>query len=156
MARLGKSAEAVAAFKMAAQLEPDNSRRHSELALALADDGQKEQAEKEYREATRLEPGWVEYARNAAWELLMRRQPQPGDSFVALRIARQAHEGAGQPTTELLDTLAAAYAEVGNYEKATEIARKALSLAGMRNKELAKQIQGRLVNYEHHKPIPKE
>ncbi len=156
MARLGKSAEAVAAFKMAAQLEPGFSHRHRELALALADDGQKEQAAKEYREATQLEPGWVESARNAAWELLKRKQQQPGYNFVALRLARQAYGGAGQPTTELLDTLAAAYAEVGSYEEAVEIARQALLLAGIGKKELAGQIQGRLVNYERHQPIPKE
>jgi hypothetical protein len=56
----------------------------------------------------------------------------------------------------LLDTLAAAYAEVGRYDQAMEIARKALVLADRNKRDLARQIQGRLINYEHKRPITRE
>jgi tetratricopeptide (TPR) repeat protein len=155
--RTGKSLDAVAAFRLAAQLEPAVSRRHSELALALADAGKPLEAQAEYNEATRLDAGWAEDARRSAWEMLHRKDLRAGEGFLALCLARQACGGASQPTAELLDTLAAAYAEVGRYEEAAATARKALALAelGMHG-ELAREIQGRLARYQHRQPIKRE
>jgi tetratricopeptide (TPR) repeat protein len=153
--RLGKKGDAVAAYRVAARLEGGVARRHSDLALALADAGKTAEAEAEYREASRLDPGWVESARQAAWGMLTRKDPWPGDGFIALRLARQACGGAGRPTAELLDTLAAASAGVGRYEEAVATARKALAVAGI-PKDLAQQIRGRLARYERRQPVARE
>jgi Flp pilus assembly protein TadD len=157
LAQQGKSADAVAAFRAAAQLEPGVSRRHSDLALALADDGKADEAKKEYKEATRLDAGWVEAVRRSAWEMLRRKDLRAGEGFLALYLARQACGETSRPKAELLDTLAAAYAEVGRFEEAAATARTALALAqsGMQT-ELARKIQGCLARYERRQPMARE
>ncbi len=89
--------------------------------------------------------------------MLHRKDLRPGDGFLALHLARQACGGVSQPTAELLDTLAAAYAEVGRYEEAAATARKAIALAESgKHSELARQIQGRLARYQRRQPMARE
>jgi Tfp pilus assembly protein PilF len=149
----GKYTEAATAFRVAAELEPGLARRRADLALALADEGKSAQSEAEYREATRLDPGWIEAAHRAAWVMLQRKDLAPADGLLALRLARQACGGAGKPTADMLDALAAAYAEVGRFDDAVINARKALALAEAGGQEtLVRQIQGRLARYERRQP----
>jgi hypothetical protein len=54
---------------------------------------------------------------------------------------------------EYLDTLAAAYAEVGRYDDAVTTTRKAIALsAGSVDKELANQLRERVRSYESRQP----
>ena len=70
-----------------------------------------------------------------------------------LRLAQQALQLAGSESPQLLDTLAAAYAEAGRFDEAVATARKALTAATQANKEqLAKDIQGRLELYAARQP----
>ncbi|HEY1716957.1 MAG TPA: hypothetical protein VGH42_01535, partial [Verrucomicrobiae bacterium] len=60
-------------------------------------------------------------------------------------------------SAQLLDTLAAAYAEAGRFGKAVETARRALNLpAAKNNQPLADAIQARLKLYEANLPYREE
>jgi hypothetical protein len=75
-----------------------------------------------------------------------------------VELTQQAEQLAGGESPQLLDTLAAAYAEAGRYPEAVEAARRALNLpATQNNQPLAEAIQARLKLYEtgspyHEKP----
>ncbi|HDN79272.1 MAG TPA: tetratricopeptide repeat protein [Chloroflexi bacterium] len=58
-ARQGKLDEAVAEFKEAIRLEPDNAKAHYNLGLVYDKQGQFDQAIAEYKEAIRLDPNHV-------------------------------------------------------------------------------------------------
>ena len=66
-----------------------------------------------------------------------------------MELAWQAEQLSGGNHPEILDTLAAAYAEAGRFGEAVETAKRALNLpATKNNKPLAEAIQIRLKLYE--------
>jgi len=75
-----------------------------------------------------------------------------------MELVQQAEQLAGAESPQVLDTLAAAYAEAGRYAAAVETAKQALNLnASQNNPPLAEAIQARLKLYEgnfpyHEKP----
>ena len=77
----------------------------------------------------------------------------------AVELATRAASGAGAESPDLLDTLAAAYAEAGRFEEARETARRALRVAvATKRQDLAKALRSRLEHYEsdqpYHTPAP--
>jgi len=71
----------------------------------------------------------------------------------AVELTQQAEQLAGSESLQLLDTLAAAYAEAGRFSEAVETAKRALNLtAAQNNKPLAEAIQSRLKLYEANSP----
>jgi Flp pilus assembly protein TadD len=68
-------------------------------------------------------------------------------------LAQQAVQLSGGKSPEILDTLAAAYAEAGRFPEAVETDRQALDLSiAQNNKPLAEAIQTRLKLYEANSP----
>jgi hypothetical protein len=68
---------------------------------------------------------------------------------LAERLIRQT--GAAEP--EALNTLAAAYAEIGRFREAADTARRALGLAAQQAKPaLAEALKGRIALYESNVP----
>jgi tetratricopeptide (TPR) repeat protein len=71
-----------------------------------------------------------------------------------VELAREAEQLSGGKQAEVLDTLAAAYAEAGRYPEAVETARRALSLvATQNNQSVADALQMRLKLYEANAPF---
>ncbi len=90
-----------------------------------------------------------------AW--LLATTPEEGlrDGSEALRLARQslARARSGRPYAETLNTLAAAYAELGCYEEAVEAAGEALKQARTAgDRALADRIEARVHLYRQHGP----
>ena len=73
---------------------------------------------------------------------------------LAVQRAAQALQASGERTPELLDTLAAAYAEAGQFAQAVTLAREARSgAAAARRMDLVEQIEHRLRLYEQGQPF---
>ena len=71
----------------------------------------------------------------------------------AIEHAQRANQLRGGRQPELLDTLAAAYAEAGRFPEAAATAHKALELATQQNKRaLADTLRARIALYEAEKP----
>jgi Flp pilus assembly protein TadD len=71
----------------------------------------------------------------------------------AVEVAQQAVQLSGGKSPEILDTLAAAYAEAGRFPEAVETARRASDLStAQNNKPLAEAIQNQLKLFETHSP----
>lgn len=81
-----------------------------------------------------------------SWILSTSPEAAQRDGATALRLAEAACRSAGGENSEYQDALAAAYAEVGRFDDAVIVARKAVGLAGTRPGAAA--IQSRLTKYE--------
>jgi protein O-mannosyl-transferase len=152
--RQGKLPEATVCYRQAVRLKPEHAPYRCDLGLALQEAGKMEEAEGEFRRALRLDPRWPFMANQTAWRLATAPEPQSRDGFTALRLARQCCLVAGDAHPAPLDTLAAAYAEVGSFDQAVEVARRAAGLADSAGlNDLAGQIRERGRLYEKRQPF---
>jgi tetratricopeptide (TPR) repeat protein/uncharacterized membrane protein (UPF0127 family) len=149
-------AGAVHFFTQAVQLRPAEPKYHFNLALALKQSGDKKNAELALKEGLRLAPSYPKTAREQAWQKATDADPAGHTMLTALQalfLAEQANLASPAPSPEVLDTLAAAYANGGRYPDAVKTAKEAHKLAtAQKNRGLATQIHGRLLLYEQGKP----
>jgi Flp pilus assembly protein TadD len=76
------------------------------------------------------------------------------DGAMAVTLAERAVQLGGGTNPAILDTLGAAYAEVGRFSEAVEIVRRAIDFAGKQNNErLAAALKARVALYEARTPL---
>ena len=137
----------------AVQLDPNAEKPHYYLAIALNEKGKTTEAITHYEKAIQLKPDWSEPMNTLAWLLATRKNAPFYNPQKALQLAKHACELTADTNIENLDTLAAAYAAVGNFPEAVTIAEKALNMAELvKNNQLANQIRERLELYKTGKP----
>ncbi len=119
--------EAAREFDAACGLKPDEPSFHYHLALSLQAVGQDQKAILAYRQALRLNPDLLPALNNLASILATHANPQLRDGSEAVRLAERASQLNGGQTASYQATLAAAYAEAGQFAKAIEVANQALT-----------------------------
>ena len=129
LAGLGRSEEAVAHLEEALWLQPDDAKTHNHLGSTLAGLGRFQEAVAHYKQALRLKPDYLEAGNNYAWLLATCPDAQVRDGQQALELADHVSKVTRYGTATVLDTLAAAHAEVGNFEEAVRWQEKAVQLA---------------------------
>ena len=117
------------------KFNPDLGEAHYNLGLALAQTGQWANAMAHYRQALAIQPVAIAPQNNLAWLLATCPQAALRNGVKAVESAHESVRLSGGNGTGDLDTLAAAYAEAGQFTKAVEAARKALALALVRTNE---------------------
>ena len=81
-------------------------------------------------------------------------EPRARDGTKAVHLAEKACQLTDYKAPATLDTLAAAYAELGQFDKAVKTAQKAMQLArAAKSEKLAKDIQNRLDLYKAKRPF---
>ncbi len=153
LARRGHLEEALADYRRALEIQPALALAHTGMGEVLALRGQFPEALDHYRMALQIQPQDPMMARNLAW--LRATCPvaslRNGDEAVAL--AQHANRLSGGHRPEVLDALAAAYAEAGWFPEALAAARKALELAGQQHdRALADALRARIALYEARRP----
>jgi protein O-mannosyl-transferase len=128
----GKAAEAVACYRKALELKPDYAEPHCSLGMTLYQQGQWSEAIGQLREALRLMPKHVVALNQLAWALATCPEASLRNGAEAVRLAQQAVQWTDAREPVILDTLAAAYAEAGQFPKAVETIQRALTLASAR------------------------
>jgi protein O-GlcNAc transferase len=98
LARAAKPSEALAAFRQAVELDPNNAEAHANLGKTQLALGQVTEAISELREALRLDPGNTQAKR-----LLSRAYRRAGDAQNAARYADSSAESSVDPTTNLIE-----------------------------------------------------
>lgn len=152
--KLGRRAEATDHLSESVRLNPKSAEAHYELGRCLADSGQPERGIIELREAARLRPDWAEPFNALAWILAMDDHAQVRDSAEAIRLAERAAALTAREQPGILNTLAAAYAEAGRFDEATNVATQALELARKSGRtNLVAQMQFALDRYQQHRPL---
>jgi tetratricopeptide (TPR) repeat protein len=150
--QLGELDRAIDYYRRASERQPNSYVLRFNLAVALQTSGRAEEAIGHYREVLRQEPKAVHAANNLAWILATHDDERLRDAAEALRLAGDVAKVTGEGQPSVLDTLAAALAASGQFDKAVGAAEKALALARAQNQtELAGAIHGRLELYRQSK-----
>jgi tetratricopeptide (TPR) repeat protein len=152
--QLGTHDAGLEQFREAVRLRPDNARCHADLAAALWETGQTAAAEAAFRRADQLDPEWQPQVRRAAWTYATAADADRRRGAEAVHLARVACHARHDERAGELDTLAAAYAEVGCFDAAVRTARKAIDCAvSAGDGSHASEIRARLQLYESRKPF---
>jgi tetratricopeptide (TPR) repeat protein len=147
--RRGQWDDAISCLRQAAALNANSASYHCDLAHALAAKGRNVEARAEYQEALRLDPEWPRSNQRRAWDLATNADPKRRRPERALQLAEQVCQAVEHPDAEELDTLAAALAAAGQFDRAAETAIAAAKLATEKGMaQLAEQIRKRLELYE--------
>lgn len=145
----GKRDDALPHLAQACKLSPDDDGLRATYAQALDAAGMDAQAVEQYRLLLRHKSESVETANNLAWLLAVSRDASVRNGPEALKLAMKLPDDAG-----MLDTLAAAYAQAGQYPQAIATAERAFAMAsrgGMAS--LAKEIEFHLQLYRQGRPF---
>jgi tetratricopeptide (TPR) repeat protein len=150
----GKLDEASKEFQRTLELVPNSVHVHYQLGLVLQSRGRFAGAIEQFQQILELDSRHVASQNNLAWLLATCPDNSVRNGTKAVDLAEQAVQLSGGETPEILDTLAAAYAEAGRFPEAIATANHALSLASLKNnKPLADAIQTQLKLYEAGKPF---
>ena len=172
--RMGEQERAIRNFNRAIELNPRHTLAYNNRAIAYLLEGHYEQAILDFEKVIELGPSralkqknitqalirlgwgeenvqrdWPEVLSSLAWILASHQDAEIRDGAQAVRLAQRACQLTGYKVPEVLDTLAAAYAELGQFEQAVKSAQRAGELArkaGM--KRLAEDIQARMELYK--------
>lgn len=129
LVRVGRADEAIAAARAALRVNPRFGQAHNTLGMALAQKGRPLEAIASYREALRLIPDWPPAMRRLAWLYATYPEDEIRSGAEAVRLASRASKRTGNKDALMLDTLAAAHAENGDFNQAVAGAERALAAA---------------------------
>jgi len=124
----GNPSAAVEHYAQAIKLDPQYTEARRNLALALRAGGKLSEARSQLYEAIRLKPDYVDAINDLAWMLATAPEEKVRDAREALRLAKQAASLTGDKDAGVLETLAAAYAEGGDFAEAVSTMEQAIKL----------------------------
>jgi tetratricopeptide (TPR) repeat protein len=137
LARKGDFASATNQFAYALLLKPAWADVHLTFGQALLHLGDAPNGSRHFQEAARLAPDWPPALNGLAWFLATHPDATVRNGPEAVRLAERACAVTSRRNPELLDTLAAAYAEAGRFPEAINAAQEAITLARTAGDEAA-------------------
>jgi tetratricopeptide (TPR) repeat protein len=143
--------KAVEKCKAALEKDPENFIALRTRADALLGIGKHAEAIADYEQAIKLRPRDESVLNNLAWVLATSPEDAVRDGKRSIEVATQACRVSDYRKAHILSTLAAAYAENGQWDKAVEWSKKAVELEH-EDAETAEQLKKELANYEEKKP----
>ncbi|MBI83104.1 MAG: hypothetical protein CMJ81_07905 [Planctomycetaceae bacterium] len=129
--------------------DPENMHAHRGRADALLNVGKQAQAIKSYEAALKLAPEDSGILNNLAWVLATSPDDQLRNGQRSLELATRACEVTEYQAAHILSTLAAAHAELGNFDKAIENSTQAVENG---SEEMKGQLQKELDSYQQNQP----
>jgi len=157
LARSGSMEAAAREFEVTLKLDPNLAKAHCELGNLYRQSGRTSTALEHWRTAARLSPNQPELLNNLAWTLATDPKSEIRDGEEAVVFASEAVALSGTNNVGILDTLAAAYAEVGQFGEAVETGKQAHALAMAQGKtDLAEQIGQRVALYSSNRAFRQE
>jgi tetratricopeptide (TPR) repeat protein len=127
--RKGEFDEAISCYQRAIELRPGDADIHSNLGTALLQKGALDGAIDQYRQAIELNPTDVKAQANLAWVLAVSPETPQMKGAIAIKLAQQANRMSGGENPVILHILAAAYAQLGEFDEALKTAELGLQLA---------------------------
>jgi protein O-mannosyl-transferase len=154
LAAKGQRAEAITCYQKALENDPDFVKAHVNLGLVLYQQGRTLDAMTHWYEALSLRPTSASALNELAWVRATNPEGSLRDGDEAVELAQRAVQLPGGQRPEVLDTLAAAYAEVGRFAAAVETAEHARAMASARgDAPLANRIGERIRLYRAQRPF---
>jgi tetratricopeptide (TPR) repeat protein len=145
----GELDSAIQVCRSALLLRPLDPDCRTTLAIALEEKGNPAEAIQHYRKALELAPRSIPTLTNLAWLLATSRNASLRNGLKAVELAKQADQLVGGTNTLVLRTLAAAYAENGEFANAIKTAQSAMQLARMYGEDaLTTDLDQQIVLYQ--------
>ena len=149
----GELDSAIQVCRSALVLWPLDADCHTALAIALEEKGEPAEAIEHYEKALEVAPRSISTLTNLAWLLATSPDASLRNGPKALDLASQAERLVGGTNTLVLRTLAAAYAENGQFANAIRTARSAMELARMHGENsLATDLDQQIALYQLRMP----
>jgi tetratricopeptide (TPR) repeat protein len=120
----GEFDKAIADYNKALKIRPRYAEAYNNRGFALTQNGNLQAALNDYSRALEINPFFVDAYNNKAWIMATAADKRYRNGARAIMLAQKAVEL--NPSVASLDTLAAAYAAVGNFESAIETQKKAI------------------------------
>ena len=143
--------EAIRRFTRALEIDEDNfacRRGRSDAAISIGDHPA---AVADLEKAVALKPDDSGVLNNLAWLLATSPDDDLRDGKRAIELATKACEATKWEEAHIISTLAAAYAETGDFETARKYSKQAVEKEGEAS-EVATQLAAELASYEEAKP----
>ena len=145
----GQLSAAIEHCRAALLIRPSNPDCHTILGVALDESGHSVEAIQHYERALEISPQSVSALNNLAWLLATCPDVSLRNGARAIQLALQADQLSGGTNAVVLRTLAAGYAEAGQFGKAIESGRAATRLAEMQgDNSLAEELEQQIALYE--------
>ena len=152
-ARKGDDEKAIFQFLEAARIDPDYAGAYYNLGKISANQGKIYDALRYYEKTLDLDPTMTEALYNLSWILATHRNAEYRNGKDALEFAQRLCRITRYQQALAIDALAAAYAEVGNFDRAVSTAREGVDLAMDQGpEELVQGLKKRLQLYEKRRP----
>lgn len=155
LATVGRMREALIEFEAALNLKPGDANTLYNFGNALERLGRIPDAVNAYAAALKSNPEMASAANALAWILSTNPAAEIRDGKMAVQYAEKACGLTGSANALMLDTLAAAYAESGQFDKAATAAENALKRSAP-NSPFAREVQTHLALFKAGKPIRTE
>ena len=130
----GKTSEAIAQLEEAKRIQPNDPIVRTDLGNALMKSGRAREAVAEFNQSLAILPNGVGAMDSLAWLLATAPDTAVRDGARAVEVAERANEITMHADPVILHTLAAAYAEAGQFEDALVTARRGMKLANQSGK----------------------
>ena len=143
---------ALADLDQAMTLRPDRAKYIYLRGIAYAYAGDDQAAKQDFARAEAMDPGSAETYNARAWLMATAPQPQMRDGKKAVESATRACEMTNWNDPEMLGTLAAAYAETGDFDNAINWQQKAVDLTSPTLLVTLDEQQARLALYQNRRP----
>jgi tetratricopeptide (TPR) repeat protein len=141
--------KAVATYDHLLKNDPKNASAYRGRADTYLSLGKQNESIADYEAALKLEPNNSGVLNNLAWVLATSPDDKLRDGKRAIELAKSAAEGTEFKQAHIVSTLAAAYAETGDFDTAVTWSKKAVDIGG---DQLKSQLQKELESYEAHHP----
>lgn len=149
----GDIEEAESHFQAALSSNPGYLKVRYYLGIIYQQQGNIDDAITQYRAEIRINPDDVDALNNLAWIQATHENAKYRDAAKAVELAEMACKLTGNKKSDILDTLAAAYAEAGQFDDALNTAHNALKIAeSSEQQNLTEEIKKRILLYQKKLP----
>jgi tetratricopeptide (TPR) repeat protein len=150
----GQVADALIHYRKLLELQPDNIEVHNIVGTVLIQQGRIRDGVEEWEKVLAIQPDNGNAMSNLAWVLATSPDDSLRNGGKAIQLAEEALRISGRRIPILFRTLAAAYAEIGEFSKAIQTAQQGVDLANSQgNSGLAAELQGNIALYEERQPL---
>ena len=152
--RTGQTDAAIDQFQEALKLSPQSTMLRNNLAFIFLRNGRVSEAVDEFQQVLEIEPSNVDACQYLAWVLATSPDASLRDGAKAIELARKANDTSGGKDPGILSTLAAAYANNGQFSDALTTAQQGLQLATNRSDNTtAGELQAEIGLYQASLPV---
>jgi tetratricopeptide (TPR) repeat protein len=150
----GQVADALVHYRKLLELQPDNIEVHNIVGTVLIQQGRIREGVEEWQKVLAIQPDNGNAMSNLAWVFATSPDESLRDGTKAVQLAEQALRISGRRIPIIFRTLAAAYAEDGQFSEAIQTAQQGIELANSQgNSGLATELQGHIALYQERQPL---